>query len=531
MSRALASVVWVGFAGRGAGEYIARPVMSARKPVLALVAILGISALVAGVSSLVRPGTVVEPEPTEAVPDVLPGETPEEAEARRARERAEVMDREWPRHGLVTRTQLTVRAEPNPESTVLGWLRIGAHVRSRGTPAPGPDCASGWAEIHPRGYVCTGSGLEIGDAPPEAGREMAPDLTTALPYHYYFVKEPQVPEYYQLPSREDQRNAAAHAARYLEFLTAGDTRRAERLRAGEFPGEPPPPREVARFLDHGFFVASNGIEERSRRRFVRTVRGMYIKEAQLEERTGHSFAGIELGPQPDGSTLTLPVAWAIRAARPMTAETRGDGTLRVSDDEAHEPFERLSRVPWVRRERVGDQSYHVVTLPTGEERYVRDWFLAVAEPHEPPRGVADDEPWVHVDLSSQTLVMYRGRTPFYATLISSGVEGHDTAEGEFTIRRKFVSDTMADPGSDLGDDRYRIEDVPWTQYFDGSIALHGAFWHAQYGIVHSHGCVNLSPNDARYVYMHTWPEIPEGWHGVSTEPGTGFTGSRVVVTR
>lgn len=525
--------------------------MPARNVILALAAILGASALLAGVVHWVRSdGSTDDVAELASEPDVLPGETPEAAAERRAREHAEMLDREWPRHGRVTRTQLTVRMEPNPDALVMGWLRIGAHIRTRGEPAPGPECSSGWVEIHPRGYVCTGAGLEVSDTPPAPPRsadaddegedggsedavavsEMAPDLTSALPYRYYFVKEPQVPEYYQLPSREDQRNAAAHAARYLEFLNAGDTRRAERLRAGELPGEPAAPREVARFLDHGFFVASNGIEIRSRRRFVRTVRGMYIKEAQLEERTGHSFAGVELGPQADGSELALPVAFAIRAARPMIAETRADGTLRVTDDPDHEAIERLSRVTWLRRERVGDQSYHVVTLPTGEERYLRDWFLAVAEAREAPAGIEPNEPWVHVDLSSQTLVLYRGETPVYATLVSSGVEGHETAEGEFTIRRKFVSDTMADPGSDLGNDRYRIEDVPWTQYFDGSIALHAAFWHAQYGIVHSHGCVNLSPNDARYVYQHTWPEVPEGWHGVSTE-GTGFRGSRVIVTR
>jgi outer membrane murein-binding lipoprotein Lpp len=522
--------------------------MPARNVLLALVAILGGSALIAGVVHLVRgDGASSDVAELSSEPDVLPGETPEAAAERHAREHAEMLDRDWPRHGRVTRTQLTVRMEPNPESLVMGWLRIGAHIRTRGEPAPGPDCASGWVEIHPRGYVCTGSGLEVSDTPPSAPvavlddeaeegdvpapvSDMAPDLTSALPYHYYFVKEPQVPEYYQLPSREDQRNAAAHAARYLELLNAGDTRRAERLRAGELPGEPAAPREVARFLDHGFFVASNGIEIRSRRRFVRTVRGMYIKESQLEERTGHSFAGVELGPQPDGTELHLPIAYAIRAARPMIAETRADGTLRMIDDPDHEAIERLSRVTWLRRERVGDQSYHVVALPTGEERYLREWFLALAEVTDTPSGIEPGEPWVHVDLSSQTLVLYRGETPVYATLVSSGVEGHETAEGEFTIRRKFVSDTMADPGSDLGNDRYRIEDVPWTQYFDGSIALHAAFWHAQYGIVHSHGCVNLSPNDARYVYGHTWPEIPEGWHGVSTE-GTGFRGSRVIVTR
>ena len=138
---------------------------------------------------------------------------------------------------------------------------------------------------------------------------------------------------------------------------------------------------------------------------------------------------------------------------------------------------------------------------------------------------------MHVDLGRETLVVYRGERPIYATLVSTGVEGHDTPEGEFTIRRKLISDTMANLGQDASsDDRYRIEDVPWTQYFEGSIALHAAFWHAQYGIPRSHGCVNLAPADAQYVFRHTWPEIPEGWHGVSTE-GTRLRGSRVLVTR
>ena len=100
--------------------------------------------------------------------------------------------------------------------------------------------------------------------------------------------------------------------------------------------------------------------------------------------------------------------------------------------------------------------------------------------------------------------------------------------------RHVVDDELVDKHvgivlCDLGDDAYRIEDVPWTQYFEGSIALHAAFWHSQFGTVHSHGCVNLAPNDAHYIFQHTWPEVPEGWHGVSTE-GTHVDGSRVLVT-
>lgn len=494
-----------------------------RRNALILAIAAGAVVLAAAVAALGGSGPPAPPETTTVVatPAPLPGETEQQTEDRLAAEHDAMLDREWPRHGLLTKTQITVRAAADPDSTILGWLRIGAHVRLRGEPVTTPNCATGWYELYPRGYACAGQGITVSDAAPAEESTIAPDLDSALPYSYWFVKEAIVPEWFQLPSRDDQRAADAFVARFQE-IRRDDPARAIRFRAGELAGEPHAPPEVARFLDYANFVASNGTEVRSRRRFVRTVRGTYVKEASLEQRTGSSFQGVELD-----ETHALPMAWAVRAAQPMQRVEAGD-VMRVIDDDAIEPIERLSTVTWLRRERVGDQAYHVIQTESGE-RYVREWLLAVAELHERLPGVADDEPWVHVDLSSQTLVLYRGATPVYATLVSSGLPGHETPQGEFRIRRKFVSDTMADPGGDLGDDAYRIEDVPWTQYFEGSVALHAAFWHSQFGTVHSHGCVNLAPNDAHYVFQHTWPEVPEGWHGVSTE-GTHVEGSRVLVT-
>ncbi len=494
-----------------------------RRSAVILAIAIAAAALAAGIAML--GGTEQAPPPSsvvEAVSPGPPGETDAQREERLAAEHDAMLDREWPRHGLLTKTQITIRAAADPESTMLGWLRIGAHVRLRGEPITTPNCATGWYELYPRGYACAGQGIDVTDTAPAVESTIAPDLDSALPYSYWFVKEAIVPEWFQLPSRDDQRAADTFVARFQE-IRREDPARAIRFRGGELLNEPRAPVEVARFLDYANFVASNGVEIRSRRRFVRTVRGTYVKEAQLEQRTGSSFQGVELDAEHG-----LPRAWAVRAAQPMQRVEAGEVT-RVLDDEALEPIERLSTVTWLRRERVGDQSYHVIQTDAGE-RYVRDWLLAVAEAHEPPAGVRDDEPWVHVDLSSQTLVLYRGEAPIYATLVSTGLEGHETPEGEFRIRRKMVSDTMADPGGDLGDDAYRIEDVPWTQYFEGSVALHAAFWHSQFGTVHSHGCVNLAPNDAHYVFQHTWPEVPEGWHGVSTE-GTHVEGSRVLVTR
>ena len=97
------------------------------------------------------------------------------------------------------------------------------------------------------------------------------------------------------------------------------------------------------------------------------------------------------------------------------------------------------------------------------------------------------------------------------------------------IRRKHVTDTMSNIGPDAGDDRYSIEDVPWTQYFEGAIALHTAFWHTRFGLPRSHGCVNMTPYDAHHVFGRTWPELPEGWDGVSTDR-TPLRGSHVLVT-
>jgi len=163
-------------------------------------------------------------------------------------------------------------------------------------------------------------------------------------------------------------------------------------------------------------------------------------------------------------------------------------------------------------------------------RYLRSWFAAVANRLTRPKDIPRGRPWVHVDTRQQTVVLYgENGAPVYATLASTGIEGHETPVGIFEIRRKRVTDTMADLGPEAGDDRYRVEDVPWTQYFEGSYALHAAFWHTRFGIKRSHGCVNLSPPDAFRIFEGTLPEVPGGWHGLSTE-GTRFRGSYVVVT-
>lgn len=174
----------------------------------------------------------------------------------------------------------------------------------------------------------------------------------------------------------------------------------------------------------------------------------------------------------------------------------------------------------------------VVFNETDEGWWMRDADGARTRPGPAPADLLPGEKWVDVNLTTQTLVAFEGTTPVYATLVSSGKKDkddpekdHSTPVGSFRIWEKHVAATM--DGDVASDGPYSIEDVPWIMYFKGSYALHGAFWHASFGKERSHGCVNLSPPDARALFGWTEPALPPGWHGVSAterNPGT-----RVVV--
>ncbi|MBX3225920.1 MAG: L,D-transpeptidase [Labilithrix sp.] len=149
-----------------------------------------------------------------------------------------------------------------------------------------------------------------------------------------------------------------------------------------------------------------------------------------------------------------------------------------------------------------------------------------------PADVGEGEKWIDVDVTRQQLVAFEGRRPVFATLISSGRKNegdpehnYATPPGVYRVREKHVTATM--DADTAADGPYSIEDVPWVMYFQGSYALHGAFWHDSFGNQRSHGCVNMSPDDARRLFDWADPPLPNGWHGVFSKDDN--SGSRVVV--
>ncbi len=114
----------------------------------------------------------------------------------------------------------------------------------------------------------------------------------------------------------------------------------------------------------------------------------------------------------------------------------------------------------------------------------------------PPEGVTTNR-WIDVNLAEQTLAVYDNRELVFATVIASGLEPFWTKPGLFQIYQKKETETMRnnDPS-----DFYYLDNVPWTMYYDGARALHGAYWRTRFGYPQSHGCVNLSVGDSHWLF-------------------------------
>jgi LysM repeat protein len=106
---------------------------------------------------------------------------------------------------------------------------------------------------------------------------------------------------------------------------------------------------------------------------------------------------------------------------------------------------------------------------------------------------ADGKKWIEINLSEQTLTAWQGDVAVMHTFVSTGRSATPTVTGRFTIGTKYNAQRMTGPGYDL-------PGVPWVMYFFGGYAIHGAYWHTNFGSVQSHGCVNMRVNEAELLY-------------------------------
>lgn len=123
---------------------------------------------------------------------------------------------------------------------------------------------------------------------------------------------------------------------------------------------------------------------------------------------------------------------------------------------------------------------------------------------------------IEVDTKNQVVTAYEAEKLVFTARVSTGASFHmadgtvqdfSTPTGNHRIYMKLPSQHMV--GGAAGDtDHYDLPGVPWISYFvTRGIAFHGTYWHNDYGTPHSHGCVNMLPEDAKWVYMWTMPAV------------------------
>jgi hypothetical protein len=238
------------------------------------------------------------------------------------------------------------------------------------------------------------------------------------------------------------------------------------------------------------------------------------------------FSGRVLSEQP--VTEGRLAAWSIS----REAVLRGEPKLKAPALGQLEWHQAIEVLPEVLQGRGGRWLTIPDGLGAGVPAYVEAAKVRWYEPGPALEGVAEGETWIDVDLQQQMLAVMRGGAPIFVTLISSGTGSKpntSTPRGIYRIRNKLALGAMRNRPEDATESPYHVEGVPWVQYFYRRFALHGAYWHNGFGHRKSHGCVNLAPKDARYVYGLTTPHVPPAW--VSSYEHTGEPGSVVRVRK
>lgn len=167
-----------------------------------------------------------------------------------------------------------------------------------------------------------------------------------------------------------------------------------------------------------------------------------------------------------------------------------------------------------------------------DDRYYNHFYVPAVSLRLVPASellpISPKVPWeekrIEVNLGAQTMKAYEGDNVVFMSRISSGVR---TREGGFSTPTGYYRTTLKRPCRHMAypsDDTYTgfdLPGVPWVSYFTSKgVAFHGTYWHNDFGVPHSHGCINLTPEAARWVYLWTTPAVPPKEYVYSDNHGT-----------
>lgn len=253
----------------------------------------------------------------------------------------------------------------------------------------------------------------------------------------------------------------------------------------------------------GFLLGITQTSEVGESKVLLTTHGVWIPARDVQTVTPSAFQGAEVNGE-------LDVAWAFERRSPVysTPDAKQRPVASV---------ERMERVTVT-----GQQQKPSGLWLRTEQGWLKSTDVRVPVPQLPPPEIGSDERWIDIDTSSQVLVAYIGPRPVFATLVSTG-RGKPGSEQATPLGlhrlwiklRRSDMDNLEDAETQSP---YAVEAVPYVMFFDRGYGIHGTYWHDRFGVPKSHGCVNVSVHDARWLFNFTSPRLPLGWSAVFPLP-------------
>jgi hypothetical protein len=410
-------------------------------------------------------------------------------------------------HSLELTRTVGVRLEPGDAAKRIGTVAIDTRVGwVRTEKAKG--CSKPWVEIRPRGWIC--SDYVKASTKPPFGREVPfLDRGELVPGIYGKVTAPNSVTFTVDKPKEDKK-----------------PRRKTRPEPKPKPGPVTSTKDVAakpgpKLVESRPLVGSINVRQYEEvlvdnKLYWRISQKdpEYVLRQAISQHKPSLYTGARLS---DDTGWGVPIAfvWPRVIGWQQTSTTNkplGGGVVR----------QIWMRTPIPIFETATDKANKPIAYRIGESEWIAAVDARVFQPAPPPALLEKGERWIDVDLDSQILVAYEGDLPVYSTMVSSGAKDTPTETG---LYRMWLKESEADMKGLNGEDPYSVATVPWTQFFspEKGLALHTAYWHDQFGTRRSHGCVNLAPRDARWLYFWSDPQVPPGWTmaaGVVEAPGS-----------
>jgi hypothetical protein len=249
------------------------------------------------------------------------------------------------------------------------------------------------------------------------------------------------------------------------------------------------------------------------------VEGGFVHSGDIQPVEFHPQAPFQSVPEITPAEVSVPITQSYRTIAPK-----------------EELLYRLyyKSVHWVTGTKIGDHGkvwYILHDQQLGLDLYAPAEHLRLLGPesYSPfPATVDPWKKWIDIHIADQTLTAYEDTTVVRTAKISSGMAGKNTATpvGTFNIQIKVAGVHMGDGRITADPLAYELPGVPWVSYFEltNGVALHGTYWHDDFGRRRSHGCINLAPEDALWIYRWTAPPAPK----VKIKGESGM-GTRVIV--